>query len=121
MDLKALVSRLNPTCLKALERAAEGCRAQGHWFVEPEHFLLALLDEGQNDLICCLGHASIPFDVLREESRRAQGSFKIGCTRMPVFSVALVELLEGAVLQAAFQRQSYRIASTGVTDPRTVA
>lgn len=107
MDLKALVSRLNPTCLKALERAAEGSRAQGHWFVEPEHFLLALLDEGQNDLICCLGHASIPFDVLREESRRAQGSFKIGCTRMPVFSVALVELLEGAVLQAAFQRQSY--------------
>lgn len=107
MDLKALVSRLNPTCLKALERAAEGSRAQGHWFVEPEHFLLALLDEGQNDLVCCLGHASIPVDVLREESRRAQGSFKIGCTRMPVFSVALVELLEGAVLQAAFQRQSY--------------
>ena len=107
MDLKALVSRLNPTCFKALERAAEGSRAQGHWFVEPEHFLLALLDEGQNDLVCCLGHASIPVDVLREESRRAQGSFKIGCTRMPVFSVALVELLEGAVLQAAFQRQSY--------------
>lgn len=107
MDLKALVSRLNPTCLKALERAAEGSRAQGHWFVEPEHFLLALLDEGQNDLVCCLGHASIPVDVLREESRRAQGSFKIGCTRMPVFSVALVELLEGAVLQAAFQRQPH--------------
>lgn len=107
MDLKALVSRLNPTCLKALERAAEGSRAQGHWFVEPEHLLLALLDEGQNDLVCCLSHASIPVDVLREESRRAQGSFKIGCTRMPVFSVALVELLEGAVLQAAFQRQSY--------------
>lgn len=107
MDLKALVSRLNPTCFKALERAAECSRAQGHWFVEPEHLLLALLDEGQNDLVCCLSHASIPVDVLREESRRAQGSFKIGCTRMPVFSVALVELLEGAVLQAAFQRQSY--------------
>lgn len=107
MDLKALVSRLNPTCFKALERAAECSRAQGHWFVEPEHLLLTLLDEDQSDVACCLGNASIPVDALREENRRAQGSFKIGCTRMPVFSVALVELLEGAVLLAAFQRLSH--------------
>ena len=107
MDLKALVSRLNPTCLKALEQAAEGSRAQGHWFVEPEHFLLALLENEQGDMACCLTRAAISIDALRTEIRSAQGAFKTGCTRMPVFSVQLVELLEGAILQAAFLRQPH--------------
>jgi len=107
MDLKALVSRLNPTCLKALEQAAEGSRAQGHWFVEPEHLLLALLENEQGDMACCLTRAAISIDALRAEIRRAQGAFKTGCTRMPVFSVQLVELLEGAILQATFLRQSH--------------
>lgn len=104
MDLKALVQRLNPNCFRALELAAERSRAQGHWFVEPEHLLLALLDEEQGDLACCLREAAIPADRLREEIQRTQAQFKTGCTRMPVFSVQLVELLEGAILLATFQR-----------------
>lgn len=104
MDLKALVERLNPHCFRALEQAAERSRAQGHWFVEPEHLLLALLDEDQGDLACCLGEAAVPADRLRGEIQRAQAQFKTGCTRMPVFSVQLVELLEGAILLATFQR-----------------
>jgi ATPases with chaperone activity, ATP-binding subunit len=104
MDLKALVQRLNPVCLRALEQAAERSRVQGHWFVEPEHLLLSLLDDAHNDVTHCLNHAAISVDTLREESRRAQTQFKTGCTRIPVFSVQLVELLEGAILLAAFQR-----------------
>lgn len=99
-----MVQRLNPNCFRALELAAERSRAQGHWFVEPEHLLLALLDEEQGDLACCLSEAAIPADRLREEIQRTQAQFKTGCTRMPVFSVQLVELLEGAILLAAFQR-----------------
>lgn len=106
MDLKALIQRLNPACLRALEQAAERSRAQGHWFVEPEHLLLALLDDEHGDLACCLSPAAISADTLREEIRRAQAQFKTGCTRMPVFSVQLVELLEGAILQAVFQRMT---------------
>ena len=104
MDLKALVQRLNPVCFRALEQAAERCRAQGHWFVEPEHLLLALLDDEHCDLAYCLSSAVISVDKLREEIRSAQAQFKSGCTRMPVFSVQLVELLEGAILLATFQR-----------------
>nr|WP_260683086.1 AAA family ATPase [Citrobacter europaeus] len=104
MDLKALVQRLNPVCFRALEQAAECSRAQGHWFVEPEHLLLALLDDEHCDLAYCLSGAAISVDTLREEIHSAQAQFKSGCTRMPVFSVQLVELLEGAVLLAAFQR-----------------
>ncbi|WP_330983278.1 MULTISPECIES: type VI secretion system ATPase TssH [Enterobacterales] len=104
MDLKALVQRLNPVCFRALEQAAERSRAQGHWFVEPEHLLLALLDDDHCDLAYCLSGAVISVDTLREEIHSAQAQFKSGCTRMPVFSVQLVELLEGAVLLAAFQR-----------------
>lgn len=104
MDLKALVKRLNPICFRALEQAAERSRAQGHWFVEPEHMLLALLDDEHCDLAYCLSNAAISTDTLREEIQRAQAQFKAGCTRMPVFSVQLIELLEGAILQATFQR-----------------
>lgn len=99
-----MVQRLNPNCFRALEQAAERSRAQGHWFVEPEHLLLALLDDEQGDLACCLSEAAIPADRLREEIQRTQAQFRTGCTRMPVFSVQLVELLEGAILLATFQR-----------------
>lgn len=99
-----MVQRLNPNCFRALEQAAERSRAQGHWFVEPEHLLLALLDEEQGDLAFCLSEAAIPADRLREEIQRTQAQFRTGCTRMPVFSVQLVELLEGAILLATFQR-----------------
>lgn len=98
-----MVQRLNPSCFRALEQAAERSRAQGHWFVEPEHLLLALLDEEQGDLVCCLREVAIPADRLREEIQRTQAQFKTGCTRMPVFSIPLVELLEGAILLATFQ------------------
>lgn len=104
MDLKALVQRINPVCFRALEQAAERSRAQGHWFVEPAHLLLALLDDEHCDLAYCVNSAAISVDKLREEIRSAQAQFKSGCTRMPVFSVQLLELLEGAVLLAAFQR-----------------
>ncbi|AGR58621.1 TPA: type VI secretion system ATPase TssH [Salmonella bongori] len=106
MDLKMLVQKLNPVCLRALEQAAERSRAQGHWFVEPEHLLLALLDDEHCDFVCCLNGAAIPVDALRDEILRAQGQFKTGCTRMPVFSLQLVELLEGAILQATFQNHT---------------
>lgn len=46
---------------------------------------------------------AIPADRLREEIQRTQAQFKTGCTRMPVFSIPLVELLEGAILLATFQ------------------
>ncbi len=111
MALKALVQRLNPVCLRALEQAAERSRAQGHWFVEPEHLLQALLDEEHGDLASCLSGAGIVADALRDEIQCAQAQFKTGCTRMPVFSSQLVELLEGALLLTIFrQLQKIRAA-----------
>ena len=126
MDLKALVQRLNPVCFRALEQAAERSRAQGHWFVEPAHLLLALLDDEHCDLAYCLSSAAISVDKLREEIRSTQAQFKSGCTRMPVFSVQLLELLEGAVLLAAFQRRNpanghFSVVAASLTHPRTSA
>ncbi|HBU8852287.1 type VI secretion system ATPase TssH [Citrobacter sp. Cs237] len=104
MDLKALVQRLNPICFRALEQAAERSRAQGHWFVEPEHLLLALLDDEHSDLACCLSGAGIAADALRDEIRRALAQFKTGCTRVPIFSIQLAELLEGTLLLASLRQ-----------------
>ncbi|VDZ79164.1 type VI secretion protein ClpV [Salmonella bongori] len=81
--------------------------------------LLALLDDEHCDFVCCLNGAAIPVDALRDEILRAQGQFKTGCTRMPVFSLQLVELLEGAILQATFQNHTEvrsALVFVGITD-----
>jgi len=49
-NLKTLISKLNDTTRRAAERAANLCRAHGHYEVDLEHLFLALLDEPQGDL-----------------------------------------------------------------------
>lgn len=50
VDLKSLISRLNPHCSGALEGAAGLCVARGHYEVTVEHLLARLLDEPGGDL-----------------------------------------------------------------------
>ena len=44
-DLSTLVSKLNPTCRRALEGAAALCVGQTHYNVEIEHLLIKLIEE----------------------------------------------------------------------------
>ena len=49
-NLKTLISKLNDTTRRAAERAASLCMARGHFEVDLEHFMLALLEQPQTDL-----------------------------------------------------------------------
>ena len=53
-NLKTLISKLNDTTRRAAERAASLCMARGHYEVDLEHFLLALLEQPVSDvsLLC---------------------------------------------------------------------
>lgn len=45
-----LLRRLNPYCARALEGAASLCQIRAHAEIQPEHWLLKLLEQGEGDL-----------------------------------------------------------------------
>ena len=44
VNLKSLIARLNATCRGALEGAAGLCLSRTNYDVEPEHFLVKLIE-----------------------------------------------------------------------------
>jgi type VI secretion system protein VasG len=108
MDIAMLISRLNPQCRDAMERAAQRSWQRNQHFVEIEHLLLALLDIDGGDLACLLPALGLERDRLAAEINLALELFKTGNTRTPVLSRQLVALIEGAVVQASV------LGSTGV-------
>ena len=85
-ELSELVARLNPSCRKALELAAQRCLQQSHYYVEIEHVLLELLELPNGDLPLLLPKLGLSTDQLSAELRRSLDQFKRGETRAPAFS-----------------------------------
>jgi type VI secretion system protein VasG len=96
VDLKTLISKLNPICRKALEGGAERCVRQTNYDVEVEHILLALLDLPESDLRLVLRQYDGVPEHLHAELTRSIDGFKRGNTRTPAFSPAIPRLLERA-------------------------
>lgn len=103
IDLKSLISRLNPQGRRALEGAAGLCISRGHYEVSPEHFLNKLVDDTQNDISQIFSHYEIdPGRVLRLlESALEQ--LKAGNPGKPVFSPLIQEWLADAWLIATVE------------------
>lgn len=96
VDLKTLISKLNPICKKALEGGAERCVRQTHYDVEIEHILLALLDLPESDATLILRHYDVGIETLQAELTRCVDGFKRGNTRTPAFSPHVPRWLERA-------------------------
>jgi len=109
--LKTLIAKLNTTCRLAAERAASVCLSRGHYEVDLEHLLLALLEEPASDLACVLRTARVDAHALRADLERELQRFKTGNTRTPVFSPHLIALFEQAWLIASLDSQIGRIRS----------
>ncbi|SPU97784.1 ClpB protein [Burkholderia multivorans] len=109
--LKTLITKLNPLCRHAAERAASACLARGHYEVDLEHLFLALLEEPAGDLSLALRASRIDAHALRADLERELTRLKTGNTRTPVFSVHLIALFEQAWLIASLDSQLGRIRS----------
>ncbi|KHK59783.1 ATPase AAA [Burkholderia sp. A9] len=109
--LKTLITKLNPLCRHAAERAASACLARGHYEVDLEHLFLALLDEATGDLPLALRASRVDPHALRADLERELTRLKTGNTRTPVFSVHLIALFEQAWLIASLDSQLGRIRS----------
>ncbi|MFM0235349.1 type VI secretion system ATPase TssH [Paraburkholderia sediminicola] len=110
-SLNTLIAKLNPTCRQAALLAANNCLARGHYEVDLEHLLLALLDEPASDVTLALHASRVDAHALRADIERELQRLKTGNTRTPVFSKHLIDLLEQAWLIASLDSQIGRIRS----------
>jgi type VI secretion system protein VasG len=110
-NLKTLISKLNDTTRRAAERAASLCMARGHYEVDLEHLMLALLEQPQSDVgVLCQRFGVSPTELQRDLEAEL-GRFKTGNSRTPVFSSQLPTLLEHAWLIASLASHTARIRS----------
>ncbi|WP_298272472.1 type VI secretion system ATPase TssH [Geobacter sp.] len=101
VDLKALLSRLNPLCSRALEGAAGLCVARGHYEVTVEHLLARLLEEPAGDLPLILRAFEIDSASVTAGITRVLDELPTGNSGKPVFSPVLLEWLQEAWLIAS--------------------
>ncbi|HYR24999.1 MAG TPA: AAA family ATPase, partial [Aquabacterium sp.] len=121
-NLKTLISKLNEQTRLAAERAASLCMARGHFEVDIEHFLLALLEQPQADMAVLCQRCDVSITALQRDLEAELARFKQGNTRTPVFSAHLPVLLEHAWLIASLSSHTARIRGAHVllallTDP----
>ncbi|MBV8518853.1 MAG: type VI secretion system ATPase TssH [Acidobacteria bacterium] len=95
-ELRALISRLNPICKRALEYAVALCVAQTHYNVEVEHLLAKLLELPGCDAAIVLQHFGVDQRALAAQLASAMEKFSRGNGRTPALSPQLVRLLREA-------------------------
>ena len=109
--LKVLIGKLDATCKKAAEQAVHLCVSHGHYEVDLEHLLLALLENRRSDFALLARHYDISPSGLEKELLEEISRFKSGNTRTPVFSVHLSKLLQHAWLLASLDSKASHIRS----------
>ncbi|MBC3256735.1 type VI secretion system ATPase TssH [Pseudomonas paralactis] len=110
-SLKTLISKLNSTCRQAAEQAVSRCRARGHFEVEVEHLLLALLEQRHSDVSVIVKRSGLSQETLESELSKELDTLREGSTRTPVFSTQLPVWLESAWLIASLEAQDGAIRS----------
>lgn len=93
INLKSLIGRLNDATRGALEAAAGLCLSRTHYDIEPEHFLLKLLDKPDTDASMLLKHFGVDKSKLTADLNRSLDKLKSGNARTPAISPTLLRAL----------------------------
>jgi type VI secretion system protein VasG len=101
VDLKSLVSKVNPTCRRALEGAAGLCMSRTHYNIEIEHWLAKLLEFPQTDVPVILRSFDVNLRQFEADLTRSLDRLKLGNARQPAISPDLVHLVREAWLLAS--------------------
>jgi type VI secretion system protein VasG len=111
-NIKNLISKLNPSCLKAAERAASICMSKGNFEVDVEHMFVALLEQTKGDFVLLCNRSEVSTTALQRDLETEISRFKTGNTRTPVLSPNIATLLENAWLIASLDSHTARIRSS---------
>ena len=102
-QLKAVITRLTPSCRKCLQQAARLCIEQGNRDVDVLHFLYELSRSPYNDFSQILKTNKIDSTFLKEALLNKIEELPSAMGVTPVFSVQLITLLEDAWMLASSQ------------------
>ena len=94
VNLKSLIARLNATCRGALEGAAGLCLSRTNYDVEPEHFLLKLIESPDTDLAAIFRRYEINQSRVTKDLTAALDKLKTGNARTPGLSPRLPQLIQ---------------------------
>ena len=101
IDLRTLLTKLNPTCKNAMRLAAELCGSQTHFNVELEHFLIKLLELHPPDLEILLEEFQISREKITAQLQRALDNNKRGNKVTPAMSPIFTSLFQEAWLSSS--------------------
>jgi len=98
VNLNALIHRLNDMDRKTLETAISNCMSYGHYTVEIEHWLRALIEEPNSDLTILLNHYGISVDKFRNDLNRNLERLQTGNNQTPTISQRVIDWIGEAWL-----------------------
>ncbi|MEM5299326.1 type VI secretion system ATPase TssH [Burkholderia sp. JPY481] len=111
IDIRTLLSRLNPECKLAMEQAAQLCVRQTHYNVDVEHLLLTLLESDAPDLKAILAHFAVKPETLSAQLQKTVDGFKRGNGRTPALSPNFSPLFQEAWLLSSMLLGEQQIRS----------
>lgn len=94
LELKPLIGKLNTTCRRSFELAAELCVSQNHYSIEIEHLLIKLLEQPDTDIRRILRYYDVELTRLNRELQQSLDKFKRGNNRTPTMSPYILSLLK---------------------------
>ena len=109
--LKSLVEKLNPASRQSLEAATGRCQSRSHYSVEIEHWLDAMLQQGDGDLPLLLRSFDINIDTVTQQLQQALEQMKTGNNALPTISVQLINLLRASWLNTTIEFADQQIRS----------
>ncbi|MCD1600162.1 type VI secretion system ATPase TssH [Rheinheimera aquimaris] len=109
--LKSLVEKLNPASRQSLEAATARCQSRSHYSVEIEHWLDAMLEQGDGDIPMLLRSFDINLDTVKQQLQQALEQMKTGNNALPTISVQLINLLRTSWLSTTIEFADQQIRS----------
>jgi len=109
LDLKGLISKLNPAGQRALEAAAGLCLSKTNYNVEIEHWLVKLLEQPGNDICLLFKHFGVDQGRVMAGLMKAIDGLKTGNSRPPLLSPEVCILIRQAWLIASVDHREAEV------------
>jgi type VI secretion system protein VasG len=111
IDIRTLLSKLNPGCKRAMVEAAELCVKQTQFNVELEHLLVRLIEASAPDMALLLEHFDINISAVLAQLQQSLDGFKRGNGRTPTLSPHFIPLFQEAWLLSSMLLGDQQIRS----------
>ena len=95
-DIRILLEKLDPFCVKILERAVGACVNRGNYEVRWEHLLVEFIEEAEGDIPLIMRRFGVDTPSLRKRLSSELEGMRTGNSGKPLFSPLLIETLEEA-------------------------